>query len=826
MSCKCSICDDVVISDFRFFSGKKVHRTCFACTNCNKQLRLGHLIKIDEKLLCESCGNLKTGIPTKKCGTCGKLASGRMIKIAGKEFHPNCLKCETCGKQIPSNRIVNLEKLYCSSGCVKNKYSKRIFNKKLSNSQPQNSSQLSQKEKEYELRINKLEKELKELKKTDLKNTKNATSINVNTEKVDSREIDELKGQLEFEQLLEKEKIYKKLYQEESQKSLVIIKKLEFDLKVAQNLLKEKSCSSSNNEISKLNEQLKEETKLIDNYQKDIKELETKIGELISKEPQVKVVEKVVIQTKTETIVDQTKVKELENKLENLENSKILELQLKDQKIKELSKSNEELSKKYKEEQNKAPKVKVVEKVVTETKIEKVLDRSEIDKLNKKLKEENEEKDMLNEKLKACENKEKKYKNKNKHYKKLYKEEKEEKEKLQKQNPVGGGTRMNFGDKQKIKELETKLENANKQLQNTSRSRKVGGGFQFGKIQSLEKELEETKKKLSQAQSDLEQSKNFKPVLKTNTTLTNVQEGGGSSNNNDQDTKRRLLDLNRSLKLKDKKIQDLSNDKNSLESAKKDLETEVQRLKKMKLGHSAKVRSFSITTLSTSQQSTNSNKTNSIENLKKKAETFERRWRKSCDKVNSLTNEKQKVELKVKEFERKSQNLQREVSEINKKVKKLEQELRIEKSKPRGSTTTALTNTTSTNTTSTTVGGNIPPPPKIGQDVGGIPPPPNLGESNIPPPPKIGGGLPPPPKLGGPPKLSGGIGGRKGRMGNPLLDAITSFNKNGLKKSTKNVKSNQQTKKNPRSSSCVTPNIAMLAMLQLGKLKKTGTKKW
>eukprot|EP01155_Anaeramoeba_flamelloides_P047577 Anaeramoba_flamelloidesc40490_g2_i1.p1 GENE.c40490_g2_i1~~c40490_g2_i1.p1 ORF type:complete len:115 (-),score=15.53 c40490_g2_i1:58-402(-) len=111
MSSKCSICGETVTSDFRFYGEKKIHRTCFTCTNCNKQLRLGHLKKIDGKLFCEDCGKPKTGGSGMKCVKCGKPASGMMAKVAGKIYHKTCLKCDTCGKQITSSPIINFDKV-------------------------------------------------------------------------------------------------------------------------------------------------------------------------------------------------------------------------------------------------------------------------------------------------------------------------------------------------------------------------------------------------------------------------------------------------------------------------------------------------------------------------------------------------------------------------------------------------------------------------------------------------------------------------------------------------------------------------------------------
>mmetsp|Transcript_86510 Transcript_86510/g.218112 ORF Transcript_86510/g.218112 Transcript_86510/m.218112 type:complete len:452 (-) Transcript_86510:97-1452(-) len=77
--------------------GGKMHRDCFKCGTCSKQLSGVPWMEHERMPFCKSCYFEKHG---EKCSACGKVIEGGMVKCSLGKFHVECVVCTTCNKSI------------------------------------------------------------------------------------------------------------------------------------------------------------------------------------------------------------------------------------------------------------------------------------------------------------------------------------------------------------------------------------------------------------------------------------------------------------------------------------------------------------------------------------------------------------------------------------------------------------------------------------------------------------------------------------------------------------------------------------------------------
>jgi len=97
------------------FENNRYHNACFSCERCNKLLQIGGVFRHEDKLVCSSC------IPSNFCAACGQKLTGQITKVGGKQYHPECFKCDECGNQLVGGyaRMGNLN--LCKECAVKKK---------------------------------------------------------------------------------------------------------------------------------------------------------------------------------------------------------------------------------------------------------------------------------------------------------------------------------------------------------------------------------------------------------------------------------------------------------------------------------------------------------------------------------------------------------------------------------------------------------------------------------------------------------------------------------------------------------------------------------
>ncbi|KAK5576786.1 hypothetical protein RB653_007930 [Dictyostelium firmibasis] len=85
---------------------KNFHQQCFKCDSCNKVLNpcTGQIKKSPRtgNPLCHPCSNNKnnTGKSSKTCHDCNEPISGSSVEALDRLYHPNCLKCYSCSKNL------------------------------------------------------------------------------------------------------------------------------------------------------------------------------------------------------------------------------------------------------------------------------------------------------------------------------------------------------------------------------------------------------------------------------------------------------------------------------------------------------------------------------------------------------------------------------------------------------------------------------------------------------------------------------------------------------------------------------------------------------
>lgn len=73
--------------------GYNFHIKCLVCLKCNKNLHGGEFIVMNtDDPYCQSCYEASL----EKCCECGETIKTRILRAAGKIYHPECFKCTNC----------------------------------------------------------------------------------------------------------------------------------------------------------------------------------------------------------------------------------------------------------------------------------------------------------------------------------------------------------------------------------------------------------------------------------------------------------------------------------------------------------------------------------------------------------------------------------------------------------------------------------------------------------------------------------------------------------------------------------------------------------
>jgi len=139
----CSICQEPISGDCLVSGDKHYHHHCMKCATCGDPLRGTYFTYMD-KLICEKdykdtqktcseCGVTISGVyytldnekivceadyksQLGNCQKCGLVVEGRIMKVSGSLFHPDCFTCTVCQKSmvgVPFS-LDDDKKIYCA----------------------------------------------------------------------------------------------------------------------------------------------------------------------------------------------------------------------------------------------------------------------------------------------------------------------------------------------------------------------------------------------------------------------------------------------------------------------------------------------------------------------------------------------------------------------------------------------------------------------------------------------------------------------------------------------------------------------------------------
>lgn len=81
---------------------KNWHSECFRCAQCFSPLHQALYFLVDGRNYCEH--DFKT-LFAPSCAKCKKFIMGRVIKTVNQSWHPDCLRCEQCGKALDTEGV-------------------------------------------------------------------------------------------------------------------------------------------------------------------------------------------------------------------------------------------------------------------------------------------------------------------------------------------------------------------------------------------------------------------------------------------------------------------------------------------------------------------------------------------------------------------------------------------------------------------------------------------------------------------------------------------------------------------------------------------------
>ncbi|EAR90820.1 LIM domain protein (macronuclear) [Tetrahymena thermophila SB210] len=120
---KCAACGLAIIENIvQLADGVELHKECFVCFRCKKQLTAEYVQDEDKHIVCNEC--LEQSVD--KCDSCQQAILDCKISTGGKVYHQSCFKCNKCDLvieqenhleqdgQIFHARCLNLQCSYCN----------------------------------------------------------------------------------------------------------------------------------------------------------------------------------------------------------------------------------------------------------------------------------------------------------------------------------------------------------------------------------------------------------------------------------------------------------------------------------------------------------------------------------------------------------------------------------------------------------------------------------------------------------------------------------------------------------------------------------------
>jgi len=109
---QCEACKELIgLQQCISSGGKTFHWKCFACKGCKAPLSGSHTVAPGGGRLCLKCAP--------QCHSCRKPVIGQITKANDNCYHPECFKCDDCGKKIVGNFLLNSNGRTLCQVCVK-----------------------------------------------------------------------------------------------------------------------------------------------------------------------------------------------------------------------------------------------------------------------------------------------------------------------------------------------------------------------------------------------------------------------------------------------------------------------------------------------------------------------------------------------------------------------------------------------------------------------------------------------------------------------------------------------------------------------------------
>lgn len=93
--------------------GRKWHKNCFTCTECNCELSSSFMTDEAKRPYCREHFLSRAG---NRCGKCGGPIEGESVTYNNQKLHTRCFSCKDCGRSLAGRQYLTFEgQLYCNT---------------------------------------------------------------------------------------------------------------------------------------------------------------------------------------------------------------------------------------------------------------------------------------------------------------------------------------------------------------------------------------------------------------------------------------------------------------------------------------------------------------------------------------------------------------------------------------------------------------------------------------------------------------------------------------------------------------------------------------
>lgn len=108
---KCKRCGDYLEGDILKIPGASFHAKCFNCKVCHVALSGDVMTDDDRELYCNKCYDNQFA---ERCFSCKQpIVAGARLRALGRDYHPECFRCESCGLILEDGCYPANNKPYC-----------------------------------------------------------------------------------------------------------------------------------------------------------------------------------------------------------------------------------------------------------------------------------------------------------------------------------------------------------------------------------------------------------------------------------------------------------------------------------------------------------------------------------------------------------------------------------------------------------------------------------------------------------------------------------------------------------------------------------------